>query len=416
VTIEARLARTIDVIGPNQDIVAGRVVGPNAPSWCESRGWSQFLLGLDDDAVSRCEENGAAEVLPTLVDVPGDLADLARAASDASRLEAFAPSEVRAGKGARDPNVRGASPRKREQLDAMLDAMATIAGGAKRIVDFGSGHGQLTSLASEVLGLPSLGLERDPRRVDRAAALGQGREGVSFVAVDAMTSAIDLDERDVALGLHACGALGDRLVVLSAQRGARVALVGCCPQKIPMAERVAISALSKAFSLPKEALGLANLSAGERGVERSLGAMLEARAARYALGLLLSRHEIPTTPGEEMRGLNRRRALRPFDELARAAFALRGRPPPSDAAIAASLSDGRIAFAAMRRLSLPRAALARAIEVFIATDRAAYLVEHGYAACVLELFPREATPRNVAILARPSNHISAVGSAVVSSE
>lgn len=151
--------------------------------------------------------------------------------------------------------------------------------------------------------------------------------------------------------------------------------------------------------MPKEALGLANLSSGEAGVERSLATTLEARAARHALGLLLARRGVATRPGEEMRGLNRRRALRPFDELARDAFALRGLAPPSDDEISASLRDGRAEFAAMRRLSLPRAALARVIEVFIARNRAAFLRERGREARVVELVPRGITPRNVALLA-----------------
>jgi SAM-dependent methyltransferase len=405
VTLDAEVARASRLLGSARDVVSGRVAGATPPPWCAARGWSAFLLGLDDASLARCDRDGAAEVLAVLDGAPRDLAELAAAARDASRLEPFAatassPLAARAD----DPNLRGASPRKRVQIGAVVEAIAALAADARRVVDFGSGHGQLTALASDAFGLPSLGVERDPGRVDRAAVLARAFGDARFQVVDALTTDVELDRDDLALGLHACGALGDRIVELAAARGAAVALVGCCPQKIPGAERVAISKAAAGLALPKEALGLANLSAGEGGVERSLALTLDARAARHALGLLLARRGVAVAPGEEMRGLNRRRALRPFAELAEGALALRGLAPPSDDETAAALRDGRAEFAAMRRLSLPRAALARVIEVFIARDRAAFLREHGHEARVVELVARETTPRNVAVLAsRRSN-------------
>ncbi len=403
VTPEDELALAVSVLGSAPDVVSGRVAGATPPAWCASRGWSAFLLDLDDATLARSDREGAAEVLATLDGAPPDLAALAGAAREASRLEPFEAISTLAGR-ADDPNLRGASPRKRVQIARLLEAVAGLAAGAPRLVDFGSGPGPLPALAAEAFGLPSLGVERDPRRVDRAAALARALGTALFEVVAALATDFGRDADDLALGLHACGALGDRIVELAAERGAAVALVGCCPQKIGASERVAISRTAAGLSLPKEALGLANLSKGDVGVERSLRATLEARAARHALGLLLARRGVVTRPGEEMRGLNRRRALRPFAELARAALALRGLGPASEDEIAASLRDGGAEFAAMRRLSLPRAALARVIEVFIARDRAAFLRERGRDARVVELVPSEITPRNVALLASRAAH------------
>ncbi|MCZ7677918.1 MAG: hypothetical protein M5U28_03700 [Sandaracinaceae bacterium] len=54
-----------------------------------------------------------------------------------------------------------------------------------------------------------------------------------------------------------------------------------------------------------------------------------------------------------------------------------------------------------RRLALPRAMLARPLELALVLDRAACLAEHGAAPEVLEAFDRAASPRNVAIV-RPA--------------
>jgi hypothetical protein len=332
-------------------------------------------------------------VLASLADAPEDLRSLGREAIDASVLERFDVPPPLPGR-----KVRKASPRKRAQIDALLAAVSEIAGDASRIVDFGSGHGQLTDLAAEALALPSIGFERDPTRVERAGRMAGSREA-RFVALDALADDVPLREDDVAVGLHACGALGDRLIMLAAERGAAVALVGCCPQKIRAEERQPLSSAARGLALPKDALGLANLSPGEEGVERSLEATLEARAARHALALLLADRGVALAPGAEMQGLNRRRALAPFADLAAAACAVRGLAPPSPGEIDRSLDRGLTEYRAMRRLSLPRGALARVVEVFLALDRAAHLEEAGRRARVVELFSRSVTPRNVAVLA-----------------
>jgi len=57
--------------------------------------------------------------------------------------------------------------------------------------------------------------------------------------------------------------------------------------------------------------------------------------------------------------------------------------------------------AAIRRLSLPRNLLARLLEVGLAADRAEFLIERGFTARLGAVFPDEASPRNVLLLAGP---------------
>ena len=57
------------------------------------------------------------------------------------------------------------------------------------------------------------------------------RNARTFVTVDAR-DALQFAEHDLAIGLHACGELGDRLVEAAARAGCDLALVSCCLQKI----------------------------------------------------------------------------------------------------------------------------------------------------------------------------------------
>ena len=98
--------------------------------------------------------------------------------------------------------------------------------------------------------------------------------------------------------------------------------------------------------------------------------------------------------------MNRRRAIGPLGELAARAFEVRGLIPPTPAAIDRALRDARADYERARRLALPRAMLARLVEVWVALDRAALLMERGYVVDVAVAFEAAVSPRNVAVLGR----------------
>jgi hypothetical protein len=100
-----------------------------------------------------------------------------------------------------------------------------------------------------------------------------------------------------------------------------------------------------------------------------------------------------------MRGLNRRLAHRPFSDLVERALSLRGLEPASPHEIAEHERMGSIEFGRMRRFALPRAMMARPLEVTVAFDRATLLEEQGYQAQVTEVFEMDVTPRNLATIA-----------------
>jgi hypothetical protein len=230
------------------------------------------------------------------------------------------------------------------------------------------------------------------RRADAAAA--QAR----FERVDA-TETLQLSKTDLAVGLHACGELADRLVEQAARASCDVALVSCCLQKISSPSRKPLSGGATGLELRREHLGLTNLTAQPRGVETTIEATLFARQTRFALGRLLRARGVALEPGAEMHGINRRRAGQGLRAVAERALELRGLSPPSDVELAHHEAAAAGEYAAIRRLSLPRSMLARALEVLVSLDRARYLEERGQSVAVATLFERAVSPRNIGIFA-----------------
>jgi hypothetical protein len=246
-----------------------------------------------------------------------------------------------------------------------------------------------------------VGLDRDPARTAAAARRAEGSPGPAarFETLDAGREALAFAPSDLAVGLHACGALGDRLVVAAAAAGCDVALVSCCLQKIDAPFRSPLSHAGAGFRPRREALGLANLTAAPEGVEVSLPATLAAREARHALFLLLQARGAPISPGEEMRGINRRRARGGLAALAAPALERRNLTPASPIEIRTFEDEARRHHARVRRLSLPRNMLARLLEIAIVLDRGAALEESGHEVRWLAIFDRATSPRNLALFA-----------------
>src|SRR6185503_11099354 len=109
----------------------------------------------------------------------------------------------------------------------------------------------------------------------------------------------------------------------------------------------------------------------------------------FALRLLLRRRAHDVAPGEEMRGINRRRARAGLDDLARRALQARGLAPARPDELAACEEEAARRYAIVRRLSLPRSMVGRLLEVAIVLDRAAFLEEQGYDVRVGTLFDDE---------------------------
>jgi len=136
---------------------------------------------------------------------------------------------------------------------------------------------------------------------------------------------------------------------------------------------------------------------------------MQARQARFALRQLLRARGLEIAPGVEMQGINRRRAHAGLSEIATRSLSQRGLPPPTKAELAHHEREALVHFHAVRRLSLPRNMLARAVELSVVLDRASHLLERGYAVSVATLFERAVTPRNISLFAsRDATRLPAV--------
>lgn len=383
----AHLARTVALLDALEDVLAGRPDRPAPPPWCEARGWSRWLLDLDEASLEACEAHGPERVLAARADAPESLRALAR---EVEALSAWIPRAV-ARPGA---EVRRASPRKRDQLEALA---ALAPRGVRRVLDLGAGRGHLTRRLARELGVPALGLERRDAVVGVARAIDPSPD-VSFEARE-IGPGLEVRPDDLLVGLHACGALGDLLAQVAAAQGAAVLLVPCCPQKIPGELRAPLSRRGR--PLPRILLGLANV-AGATEAGTTVAEAAHRRSVRHAVRLLLAEEGIATRPGEESIGVNRRQFRRTLAELAPKAFAARGLPPPSAARIEAAEARAQAEQRAIRRLMLPRTMLARPLELAVVLDRAAALEEGtGGPPEVLEAFPASVSPRNLVIRRGP---------------
>jgi hypothetical protein len=395
------LASVLRVLTPVLDIIDTPVDTPAPPPWCSERGWVDFLLKLDDDALSESERGGFAAFLADSANAPAELRELAAQVRRCTRLPALGTSELALPAEA----LRGVSARKRGQLAALLGALSPLAANAERIVDVGAGRGHLSRLASELFERPALALDRDAallrtggERSDQRALAG-GALDVRFVEANVGEQPLELRASDLAVGLHACGELGDRLIVAAAAARCDVALVSCCLQKTTAARREPLSREAHGFDIRRGALGLTNLTPREGGVEASLSENLRAREARLALRYLLRARGLDVGAGEEMRGVNRRRAQTGFSDLAVHALACRQLPSPTAIEIRHFADVARRDYAVIRRLSLPRSLLARLIELAVVRDRATALEERGQAVAVAQLFEQRLTPRNTVLFA-----------------
>jgi hypothetical protein len=383
-------------VAENRDVLDGRPGGEGEiPEALVARGWSAFVLSLDDQELASIETDGLEAGLPERT--PGSLRAIVARAHEVCAMPALVPARPPA-----TPLRPGETPRKRAQIDALGALVMSVASKVTRIVDVGSGHGHLTRVIAERVEHPVIGLERDAVLAGRAKAMSDGG-GPSFVVTDVLRDGLAPLPGDCFVGLHACGELGDAMVTSVAEvPGTSLALVGCCLQKRRQLSRLPLCPVpgtGERLELSRRLLGLSNLTARNEGVEASRSENLAARERRLALHRLLTERWGPIRLGAEMDGLNRRIAQRDLSFLVARAFARRGASAPSAAAIDEAARWAREAHARARRLSLPRALLARALEVYVLLDRAMVLERRGFIVRVGTAFPANVSARNLALVA-----------------
>lgn len=403
VNVAARWEAAARLVAEHRDLLDARP-GEDVPGPLVTRSWASFLLALADDELAALETAGHDATWPSRT--PSSLVALAEAARHICALPMVGGVATADDRLVPTPPRRLETPRKRAQIEAFVRVILPLATSATRIIDVGSGHGHLTREIAERIARPVLGLERDVGLAERARSL-PSTASPSFAVTDVLREGLALTDGDCVIGLHACGELGDAMVESAARSGAAIALVGCCLQKRRASSRALLcvepshdAAFHEALDLPRSLLGLSNLTARDDGVEATRAENLAGRERRLALHRLLSEDGATLRLGEEIDGLNRRAAQRDLASLVARAFALRKRPAPSASAIEDAASWARGQHGQVRRLSLPRALLARVLEVLVLVDRARHLEERGRNVTIGLLFPAEVSARNL-VLASP---------------
>ena len=397
------LADARDILDDHPDSQGPRAGADDDSDALDGRGWTASLLALTDDELDGLEAGGLQASWPATT--PPSLRQFTEALQSACALPVLSTTTVMT------RPQQHQRPRKQAQVQAFAARLLPLLTDARRVVDVGSGHGHLTRELQALVASPVVGLERNPRLVDRAEQLARTTTvAPTFQTTDVLADDDVFEGGDCVVGLHACGELGDVMVMRAAARGhdgvgvVALALVGCCLQKRRADEREPLSALpgdlGRRCTVPKALLGLSNLAAGDVGVEASRTENLAARERRLALRLLLGQHGVAVDgAGAEIAGLNRRAAHKPLGILVARAFALRGLPVPDDVAIGEAARQAAISHGRRRRCGLPRGLLGRLLEVFVLLDRAVFLEERGFQVAVGTLFGADVSARNLALFA-----------------
>ena len=391
--IEAHWRAASALIVDARDVIVERP-SARAPQWAVARGWDAWLANLPDDLLERLEVDGLAAHAPA-INAPESLRELAARVIQVSDLTQISSSPGTASK-------HRVGARKRTQVAAFAAGIAQRFPHISRVVDLGAGHGHLTRHLADALDVEAVGLERDPTLVGTARALAAGR--AQFITVDLFADTPELGPGDLVVGLHACGALSDRLLTLGIAAGACVAFASCCLHKCDVAGRVPLMPASDAgLTIPRAALGLANIATGAHGVETTLRKNVAARARRAGLRWLLRQRDpeagATLREGDEMNGLNRRRAHRPFADLVASALGVRGLPAATASELAAAEHAGQTENDRVRRWAVARRMFGRPLEVQINLDRAMALETAGYSVEIGALWPVEVSPRNIGVFA-----------------
>lgn len=395
--VQTALERALGILSQTEDVVAGRPAEDSAPEWAERRGWSDYLLGLSDAELEEADK-APAGWLAAQASAPDSLrALMLEVTALCAPFEDVSAPE-------RPSLERHVKQRKQAQLEAFSAVALREFTGVARIVDLGSGHGHLTrALARALRPDETLGIDWHDERVARAIDLA-GEGGPRFIHADATQAAgaeLTLTAGDLVVGLHPCGDLGDVLVSRARDAGAHVLAVSCCFQKTARDARGPLSrqAHEAGFTVPKHALGLANLSPVSFEGSGSLAEKRTWRRTRLALRLLLEARGVEVAPGEEARGVPKDRVRQGLAEIAALSLTKRGLPPATAPELAHACARAALSDAAIARLSLPRHALARVLELAIVLDRARLLEEGGWRTDVVTLFSSRTSPRNLAIVA-----------------
>jgi hypothetical protein len=387
----------------------GRALHHGAPLW-RTRPWQQRRLdwedelpalsawcrGLSDDALYRLEQD------PFLADAPAPWPALARDLAPLLEVGPLPRAPVD------PPDPRRIPARKARQIAALAEVGATLPDG--EIIEWCAGVGHLGRHLAAARGQPAVLVERDPS-LCRDPYDTPPMRPVRHLTADAFDPATParLPTGAVWVGLHACGSLTDRLLDAATARDAAAVLAApCCLHRLHHADAYAPrSSIGRADDphLHHLDLRMATREAVHAGARRTRlrSNELHRRTAwdlwrREATGVD-AHHALPLLP----RGTFDLE-LGVFLREQAAAQGVDGHP--ADLTGLSRAAEARVR--EIRALELPRLLFRRAIELWVAADRAQSLADQGWTARLGTFCAADATPRNLAIAASGRTAAAAV--------
>ena len=276
------------------------------------------------------------------------------------------------------------------------------------LLEWCSGKAHLGRLLGKRRGLNAIALERDKSLI-AAGKIQAARENVAidFNCVDVMTAAAAnvLQKNHNAIALHACGDLHVRLLQLCAQKQTRtITLAPCCYQLIADASHYALSQAARASGLQLQHDDLRTAVHGTvTAAPRQNLRRRQLQAWRLGFDLLqrdvrgcdeyLPTPSLPTTA-----------LLDGFAAFCRHLAESKQIVWPNGLDYAHYECAGEERLREVTAFDLPRIAFRRALELWLALDRALFLREQGYAVAVGVFCERALTPRNILIRAEHLLH------------
>lgn len=304
------------------------------------------------------------------------------------------------------PSVRprGVTARKWDQIRSFLAVLlAENPDGIDRWFDWCSGKGHLSRTLAVATSKNMICVERDQKLCEKGFRLAS-QVGVraSFISADVLARDFEheLDKKTAAIALHACGALHQRLMFQAVQGECRfLAFAPCCYHRgmeetyLPMSE-AGRSSLSNVTRGHLKLVGLCEVVTSNRRSE------LRRREQTFRLGLDLMIREHTGKDEYSMLGPCPRSwvdlSFREFCQnmIARSGLDLE---PKS---FKEYKEQGEKRFRLVRALGLVRGLFRRPLEVWLALDRAQFLVEKGFDVRLGKFCSHSVTPRNIMLIAQ----------------
>jgi len=275
-------------------------------------------------------------------------------------------------------------------------------------VEWCSGKAHLGRWYAEQSGQPVDALEFNADLVAEGNRLSlREQANVTVHPVDVLSAHSNEYLRDdtQVLALHACGQLHIHLLQQchSNSAPAAIALAPCCYHLIPGDMYQPLSKAAHAAQLP---LTLHDLhTAVQESVTSPLRAQKQRRQLQaWRLGFDLLQRDVRgideylSTPSQPLSVLQHG-----FTEFCERMAAAKQLVLPGELDISAYENRGLQRLTEVNALDLPRLLFRRALEVWLALDRALYLREAGYAVAIGTFCERQLTPRNILITAGRGN-------------